>query len=178
MVRVMCDTGETVRLQDLVPFQGGLKSRGRRDMNALVSSIKEDGLIMPFVVWRRDGENLLLDGHARLEALREMSVEDPSIIEGSFPVIYISAGDEAAARRELLQITSRYGRVTREGAREFCAPIMDYRAPAVNKFIHRKLPERRLAVRDNEVVMRIAVEAGKADAVRELLRSAGYIRIL
>ena len=178
MINVMCQTPDVIRLTELTPFQGDLKKRTSRDVRSLASSLSSEGLLMPFAVWQHDGVNSLLDGHGRLLALTELSKGDPSIMEQDFPVIYIDAETEEQAKKSLLQITSAYGKVTREGARSFCASIPEYHAPAINKFVYRKPRERKLPEQRNEQIIRISVASDKVAAVLELFRSCDYIKIL
>lgn len=178
MVKVMCQTPEVIRLGQLTPFQGDLKHRTSRDVNNLAKSIKEEGLLMPFVVWRHDEVNSLLDGHGRLAALTELALQDNDIATQDFPVIYVDVDTEEQARKTLLQITSSYGKITREGAVSFCAKIPEYHAPAINKFVHRKHIERKLSENKNEQIIRIAVTSDKVQAVLDLFKKIDYIRVL
>ena len=114
MIKVMCQTPEVIRLQELTPFQGDLKRRTSKDIKSLASSILSEGLLMPFAVWKHDGVNSLLDGHGRYSALIELALEDNSISEQAFPVVYIEAETEEQAKKSLLQITSSYGKITRD----------------------------------------------------------------
>lgn len=177
-VKIMCRTEELVKLSELSPFQGDLKKRTVKNIGALAASIKDEGLLMPFAVWRHDGVNSLLDGHGRYAALMDMLADDQEIAEQYFPVIFIEADDEDGAKKTLLQITSQYGKVTRDGALKFCASIPMYKAPAINGFVHRKPVQRKLKENNMEQVIRIAVPNDKAQAVLELFKSVDYIRVL
>lgn len=178
MVSIICSTDETIKLQELEQFQGNLKKRSKRDVSQLVSSIKEDGLIMPFAVWHSETGNKLLDGHGRLLALKAIGEEDVSVFEQDFPVIYIRVDTEEQARKALLQITSSYGKVTKDGAIEFCKTIPSYRAPAINRFVHRKPVERRLMTTSNERIIRIAVQEEKVQQLIDILKQVDFIRVL
>ena len=79
MIKVMCQTPEVIRLGELTPFQGDLKRRTSKDISALASSIKDEGLLMPFAVWRHEGVNSLLDGPGRYSALTELALHDNEI---------------------------------------------------------------------------------------------------
>lgn len=178
MIKVMCQTPEVIRLGKLTPFQGDLKKRTSKDVEALASSIREEGLLMPFAVWRHDGIDSLLDGHGRLAALTELALQDNDIAEQDFPVIFIEAEDEAQAKKALLQITSAYGKITKAGAVKFCETIPTYHAPAINKFVYSKPVTRKLPEQNNEQVIRIAVASDKVAAVLELFKSVSYIKVL
>ena len=179
MIAIKCDTIETKRrLRDLKPFQGNLKKRTAKDISALTESILNDGMQMPFVVWKSESGNMLLDGHGRLAALTELAVKDPEIIEQDFPVIYVTATTEEEARKALLQITSSYGKITRDGAIKFCATIPTYSAPSVNKFIHSKTANRKMEQLSTVTVLRVQVPTEKADEVKALLSQVDYIKVL
>lgn len=176
MIKVMCETTDTIKLSELTPFQGDLKTRTKKDLQELTKSLKEEGLLMPFAVWQQEDTNYLLDGHRRLEVLIDMALIDETILEQDFPVLFIKADTEEQARKSLLQITSSYGRVTREGVTKFCAIIPNYKAPSINRFM--KPVGKKLKEPSMEQIIRIAVPNDKATAVRELFKSVGYIRVL
>ena len=178
MIRIMCKTQDTIKLGMLSPFQGNLKKRTENNIDALADSITNEGLLMPFAVWCHDGKNLLLDGHGRLAALTELSLYDNDIATQDFPVIYIEADNEEQAKKSLLQITSSYGRITRNGVLEFCASIPTYVAPSISKYVREVPKKRKLEAQPNEKVLRIAVAIDKLDAVRKLFEDTEFIRIL
>lgn len=178
MIKIMCQTPEVIRLGKLTPFQGDLKRRTSKDVMSLANSIKDEGLLMPFAVWRHEGVNSLLDGHGRYQALTELALQDNEIATQDFPVIYIEAETEEQAKKSLLQITSSYGKITKEGAIKFCSSIPSYKAPAINKFVHKKPVVHKMPEQKSEQVIRIAVPNDKAQAVLDLFKSVSYIRVL
>lgn len=178
MVKVMCQTPEVIRLGELTPFQGDLKRRTEKDVTALADSIREEGLLMPFAVWKHKGVNSLLDGHGRLSALTEIALQDNSVATQEFPVLFIEADTEEQARKSLLQITSSYGKITRDGVMKFCATIPEYHAPSINKFVHKKTVNRKLPAQNNTHILKIAVNNDKLDAVLDLFKKCEYIRVL
>lgn len=96
-----------VPIDSLEPFQGDLKELSKREYAKLKKSLLDNGIIVPFFVWKETGK--ILDGHQR---------ERVFINEGwlmDVPVIYISADSEQDAKQKLLVISSQYGRVTQEG---------------------------------------------------------------
>lgn len=179
MVTVLCQTVDTLVLGQLKAFQGDLKKRTDKHIQSLMASIKNDGLIMPFAVWKTpDGDNMLLDGHGRLAALTEIALLDESVATQQFPVIYIHADSVEQAKKNLLQITSTYGNITQKGAMSFCASIPEYHAPAINRFIHKKPSTRKHTENQMEQIIKIAVPTDKAPGVIELLKEVAYIRIV
>ena len=176
MIKVLCDTQQTLLLNNIVQFQGDLKKRTPGDVQELATSLVQEGLIMPFVIWQnQDGNNMLLDGHGRLEALTLLSSFDKDILVQAFPVLYVKASTEEEARKCLLQITSAYGKITKKGAQNFCSSISNYRAPSINKLLHKPLVKKQINL--NKII-RISVPEEKAAAVIELLKQVEYIQVL
>lgn len=194
---------DSMPLHGMMPFQGDLKSRTREQLAELKESLRTEGLLAPFFIWKgtlADGRKgtWLLDGHARYEALSSMAEEDSGILDMLFPVVYIEADGPDEAKKALLQITSDYGKVTRKGAKEFCASIPEYRAPSVAAFLKPAAPlkERAVPLADapaplppqprhepeepggEEVRIAIAVPRAYERAVIDLFNSVSYIRVL
>ncbi len=71
-------TGVTVKLGDLLPtkqVRDGLKQSS--PYKAILASIREVGIIEPLMIHpQKGGRYLLLDGHSRLEALKELGEEE------------------------------------------------------------------------------------------------------
>ena len=182
MVDVRCTADIMLPLSVLTPFQGALKKRTDADVDALARSIREEGLLMPFAVWRSGAENLLLDGHGRRLALLRMAEQDPDVAEQDFPVVYVDAPTEEEARKALLQITSQYGKVSKWGLKDFTRSIPEYRAPVIDSFV-KKAPSRRAkghvnsAADKGEAEIRIMVRRDKVDAVLKLFEQVEYIRV-
>lgn len=180
MVEVRCKTDSGRLLVDLEPFQGNLKRRSEEDIGRLAESIRSEGLLMPFAVWK--DRNLLLDGHGRRLALLKLAESDADIRMQEFPVVYVEAETEEEARKALLQITSSYGKVSGLGVREFTRTIPEYHAPVLDKFV-RKTPSRRKKGSVNkagdrgEREIRILVRADKFDAVLKLFSQVDYIKV-
>lgn len=185
MVKIKCDgIKDTLLLKDLVPFQGTLKKRTEEDVQALIESIEQEGLLMPFVVWRKDKQDFLLDGHGRLQALSKMQDTDRQ----KFPVIFIDAATEDEARKSLLQITSSYGKITKKGAIQFTATIKGYKAPSVNKLLYRTVKPKKMPVipepkpvvqaDDGDIILRVAVPKDKEAIIRDMLRQFTYVKVL
>ena len=179
MVEVKCKTEDFLLLDRMEPFQGKLKHRSEEDIERLASSIREEGLLMPFAVWK----GKILDGHGRRLALLYLAKSDITIMEQEFPVVYIDAETEEEARKALLQITSSYGKVTGKGVREFTKAIPEYKAPVLDKFTKRVQHRRpkgsvNANVSNEEVDIRILVRPDKAKAVLELFRQTEYIKVV
>lgn len=75
--------GITLRLDKLLPTRATSENlKGSSKFRALVASIREVGIIEPLSVFpQKGGKYLLLDGHARAEALRELAIpEAPCLV--------------------------------------------------------------------------------------------------
>ena len=190
MIKINCETKDKLKLTDMVPFQGNLKKRTPQDIKELSESLKTEGLMMPFAIWKKPLEqnpeaetavtenNLyLLDGHGRKEALIRMSMDDPELLETEWPVVYIDAPDEDSARKALLQITSSYGKVTKQGYKQFCVSIPDYKAPVIQKFVAKPVADKPKATvkQPDYVIIKIKVKRDKVEQVKEVFKSFDFI---
>jgi hypothetical protein len=172
MFAVKCKTEDSITLTALRQFQGDLKKRSDADITGLIQSITEDGLLMPFAIWKHDDMCSILDGHARYEAMIRMAIDDPAILAMELPVVIINAADEIEARKALLQITSSYGRVTKKGLAHFVAamPIHTVTAPIALKVM---APPRVITPKESDsVVLRLKV---KKDVVARLTAVLGSV---
>lgn len=182
MIKINCTAPEQVRLHCLTPFQGELKKRTPQDIEALSTSLLEEGMMMPFAVWTTKDEEgnekrYLLDGHGRLEALIRLSMRDPSLLEQEFPCLSIEAEDVDSARKALCQITSMYGRINKKGVVAFTATIPDYKAPMVCKA--RGVLHRVKKVKSNlQAQIRIRVPIEREAELRALLSKVDFIEVL
>ena len=179
MIQIMNNTPDRLLLSEIIPFQGDLKKRTKKQIDELAASILTEGLLMPFAVWVNDkGENILLDGHGRLVALNKLAESDPNILLQEYPVVCITADTEEQARKSLLQITSSYGNITRQGVAKFCATIPEYKAPSISKFTHVPKKRVKLEERPNETILRIAVATNKLEEVMQIFNDVEFIKVL
>lgn len=106
-IKITCEAADSLPLAALTDFQGNLKRLPTKSRDKLLRSICAEGFMCPVFIWKREADNMLLDGHQRIKTLtymQEKGWEAPDL-----PVVYIEAGDEKEARRKLLKITSQYG---------------------------------------------------------------------
>ena len=182
MIKINCETKDKVKLTDCVPFQGNLKKRTEQDIHELCESLNTEGLMMPFAIWKHDDKNYLLDGHGRREALVKLAVESPDILSFDWPCIYIEADTENDARKALLQITSSYGKVTKQGVKQFCVSIPDYKAPVIQKFVAKPVkvnkPEQVKPPVNAKTVIKIRIDNDKMGQVLEILKQFSFIEVL
>ena len=184
MVKINCDTKDKLKLVDMEPFQGNLKKRTQKDIDELKQSLLTEGLMMPFAIWQKkegkETHNLLLDGHGRKEALVQMAIDEVSLLDNDWPVIFIQADTEDDARKALLQITSSYGKITKQGVKQFCATIPEYKAPSINKFIAKPVIKKDSipVSKPKSVVLKIKVDSDKLEQVKEILSQVSFIEVL
>jgi hypothetical protein len=121
MIEIKCRGADTLPLDLIEDFQGGLKKRTKKEIDQIIKSIKEYGFSFPFFIWNGTGHNYCLDGHGRIQALSQMrqAGEDLPL----FPVVYIDAKDEAEARQKLLRMNSNFGIMTVDSVLEFTGNI-------------------------------------------------------
>lgn len=180
-IKVLSDTKDTLKIEEMSEFQGKLKHRSPKQVVELAESLEKEGLIMPFVVWKHEGKNFLLDGHGRYRAIKYLAERDgdENVLEQEYPVLYIDARTEEEAKKALLQISSRYGNVTKKGAAAFCASIPQYTAPVIKGFVRKEAVVRQERHNENNrSVIRISIPTEMETEVKELLKSVSYIRII
>jgi hypothetical protein len=106
-ILVKCRGANTLPIDRLLEFQGGLKKIKKKNLEKLKNQILNVGFIAPIFVWEHEGDEYIIDGHQRLAALcslRQDGVDIPML-----PVDYIEADSEKDARKKLLSISSQYG---------------------------------------------------------------------
>ena len=116
-IRIECKGADLLPLDIIEDFQGNLKKRGKKEIDAIITSIEKYGFSFPFFVWNGDGHNRCLDGHGRIQALAEMRRRGVSL--PLFPVAYIDAKDEDEAKQKLLRLNSQYGAMSIDSVMEF-----------------------------------------------------------
>ena len=180
MIKINCESKDSIKLTDMVPFQGNLKKRTEQDIKELTESLSNEGLMMPFAIWVHEDKKYLLDGHGRKEALTKLAVEDASLLSVDWPCIYISAETEDDARKALLQITSSYGKVTRSGYKQFCVSIPEYHAPVIQKFIPKPKTENKLAQKpkSDKTILKIRVMNDRVNQVLDIFKQFNFIEVL
>jgi len=116
-IKITCRGADLLPLEVIEEFQGTLKKRTKRDIEQIIKSILTYGFSFPFFVWAYNGRNYCLDGHGRIQALRELSGQGIALPQ--FPVAYIDAEDEAEAKQKLLRLNSQYGQMSIDSVMEF-----------------------------------------------------------
>jgi hypothetical protein len=115
-VNIKCNTGQTLLLSEIHPFEKNPKKRTAKDLENIIEKIIETGFSFPFFVWQSD-KNYCLDGNGRLETLKMLEKRGYEIPE--LPVVFVEAVNEQEAIEKLLQQNSSYGMITKDGLAEF-----------------------------------------------------------
>lgn len=127
-LQIRCQGADIASLDDLHEFQGELKSLAAEDFEKLKKELIETGFAFPFNVWLDpEGKKWIVDGHQRkrtLGKLRESGMEIPEL-----PVNWVHASNYEEAKRRVLQGTSQYGRIEKQGLYEF---ITDAKIPMID----------------------------------------------
>ena len=182
MIKINCETKDTVKLTDMTPFQGSLKKRTEQDIEDLKQSLITEGLMMPFAIWVHEDKKYLLDGHGRKEALTRLAVDDVGLLSVDWPCIYIEAMTEDDARKALLQITSSYGKVTKSGYKQFCVSIPNYKAPVIAKFMPKPVKVKNIdkAKQPNatKTIIKVRVSNDKVVQVLDIFKQFDFIEVL
>jgi len=120
-VVISCTGSESIDYSELIDLQGGLKIRSQNDIDRMKRSIIEYGFSFPFFVWATKTKRYVLDGHGRIEALREL--EDDGHTIPAVPIVYVEAKSKKEAKQKLLRLNSKYGEFSIEGIEDFIADI-------------------------------------------------------
>lgn len=116
---INCTGIEMLPIQDLKPFQGGFKELRPADRAKLKKEIKELGLVEPISVWKEGKKNWIMNGHQRVDLLREMVKAEEITLSLGLPVQYVQAGNSEEASKIVLALASTYGRINRKGLGKF-----------------------------------------------------------
>lgn len=161
-IRIACQGADLLPLDAIEDFQGGLKKRGKREIELIIKSIENYGFSFPFFVWNGTGHNYCLDGHGRIQALAEMRRRGESL--PMFPVVYVDAADEAEAKQKLLRLNSQYGAMTKASVIEFAGDIVVDWGDLI-------LPNGQLVIRDGADV--VGDDGPQTDVAEELCEKWG-----
>lgn len=106
-IQIKCSAAQTLPLDLILEFQGGLKKLSKANLEKLKNNILKNGFVAPIFVWDDKGDYRICDGHQRLAALISLRQDGYNI--PLIPVDVIQAADEAEAKKILLSICSSYG---------------------------------------------------------------------
>lgn len=120
VLRITCEGATTVELDEVQDLQGNFKSLSEDDYVKLRNSMVEFGFSFPLFIWIDPLTNIkwAIDGHQRnFRALPKMRQEGWTI--PPLPAVIVHAADRIEAKKKLLVLNSRYGKVTAEGITDF-----------------------------------------------------------
>jgi len=107
----------TINLSELNDLQGNLKDLSEKDFTRLAARIEKFGFKYPFYVWfDKQKKAWTLDGNQRKRVVSVIYGETVEV-----PYIEVSAKNKTEAKKEILAISSDYGKVTKDGWDEFAA---------------------------------------------------------
>ena len=70
---------ETININDLVPYQNNAKKHPQKQIDKIKKSIEEFGFNDPIAI---DENNMIIEGHGRYEALRQLEYENVERVAG------------------------------------------------------------------------------------------------
>lgn len=118
-IEIACKGYTAFPLEELHDLQGNLKDLTEENYVRLRNAMTKFGFSFPVFVWvdPTDNTKYIIDAHQRLRTLRKMKQEGWTIPD--LPADIIEAKDRVEAKKKLLLLNSRYGKMTREGFDEF-----------------------------------------------------------
>jgi hypothetical protein len=118
---VTCKTKDSLALEKIAEFQGGLKTRDEEDLAQIKMSLKKYGISFPFFIWQNKKTSYCLDGHGRRLALIELKAAGYEI--PAIPIVYVQAETREEAKQKMLRLNSRYGMVTKDSVIQFIGDV-------------------------------------------------------
>ncbi len=91
-------------------------------MAKLKRSLKSNGFASPFFIWKRGKKMLILDGHHRERALKELLAEGTKIPD-KLPACIIRIKNEEDAITTVVAFNSHYAQFDKKGFADFTAPL-------------------------------------------------------
>lgn len=107
-----------VKLDDLAPLQGELKTLDRENYEKYRKSLIEFGVSFVTHIWKNKGKNHIIDGHQGRFTMRKMRDEEGWKIP-PIPVAYVEAKNFVEAKRKVLAAASEYGTMNNASLFEF-----------------------------------------------------------
>lgn len=116
-VRMECEGSGVLPIEQLVPFQGALKTLSKENYLKLKAEMLAEGFSFPVFVWQHEGSNYIIDGHQRINTLTKMKEEGYRI--PPIPIAQVKAPTYKSAKKKVLAAASVYGRIEDQGLYEF-----------------------------------------------------------
>lgn len=116
-IHIKCEAKNYYQIDELIPFQGKLKSINKSEFDKLKKSLIKDGLPLAFSVWKQKDKIYLIDGHHRKLALQALSEDGYHI--PSLPCVEIEAKTKKEAAKAVLISNSKYAEMNQESLSDF-----------------------------------------------------------
>lgn len=112
LLKIRFDGTDYEKLEDLHDFQDGAKLMSNKELQCLQHELMTVGFISPVIVWQEKGKNYILDGHQRVEAVKDL-VDKGHLLNPvpGLPVTRVHAESREEAKRMLLGLISQYGQI-------------------------------------------------------------------
>lgn len=119
-IRIECKGAETRQLDELVEFQGELKSLSEANYLKFRQELITEGFAFAIHIWKDPSseKTYVIGGHQRIRTLKKMR-DDEGFEIPPLPVSIVFARDWKHAKRRVLQDINQYGKVERQGLYEF-----------------------------------------------------------
>lgn len=118
-IRITCKAASTISIEKLEVFQGNLKSLSEKDYKKFRAAIEKHGFSFPVFVWKSNKNHFIIDGHQRLNTVRQMIKEGWTLKNNLVPIDWIEAKTKKEAKQKILLAMSQYGKYTDESLYEF-----------------------------------------------------------
>ena len=118
-IKITCKAAAMVSIDKLEAFQGNLKTLNEKEYRKFRAAMEKHGFSFPVYVWKSDKSHFIIDGHQRLNTIRQMIKEGWTLKDNLVPVDWIEAKTKKEAKEKILLAMSQYGKYTEESLYEF-----------------------------------------------------------
>lgn len=136
-IKIECDSKLYLPLENILDFQGDLKSLDPLRKEKLKNQILKHGFSAPIFVWKNNAKYYCLDGHQRISACKELKSIGYKMPD--LPCVEIFAKTQLEAKKKLLSYVSQFGKVEQAGLYQFMQDadisvddLEDYALPDIN----------------------------------------------
>lgn len=114
-IRIECTGVGKIKLEDMEPIQGDLKSLSTTNFEKLKNQILTYGFSAPFFLWKNPKKTKwsITDGTQRFRVLTELKKQGYEV--PALPYVEIHAKSELEAKKKLLSYVSTFGKVDKQG---------------------------------------------------------------
>lgn len=161
-LQIKCKGATTCNVNELLDFQGDLKTLSDENYQKFKSELLELGFSEPISVWiSPDNKKYILNGHQRRRAI--LNIISEGIEVPDLPINLVEADNLKQAKRKVLALTSQFGQMTMDGLTDYCEKndlefldmMSDFRFPEIDDI---KLDVGKELVDDNQVDIDVSAE--------------------